>query len=255
MPKKLIIFLLFPLLFIFSCRIEYKADTVYTTEQQFNVLDFTKLRLAGNFEVFYNQSEEPSILVKAKDEATLGNITIEHNNNTLYVYCKSDTRSSSTTTINNRRVNINTSDRYMLFVSSPNLENIEQAGVSTINFDDGTELSKLYIDTAGVATLNMNEVNIGSFTLETAGSITANLSGFAENFTIETAGSARIDAQNFICDNVEIETAGYARVQITALNRLNVDTAGSGRVNYWGDPVVRQSIAGSGRVQKMGRAE
>ena len=264
--KKLIVlvFIILCLSIISGCLIADQEENMeFIHERMLPVQDFTSLDISGNFDVFFTQSEERSVVLKASEETHLDSVKYEYRDQKLVVYKENEDNNSDnsriinvnsrnvTIYVNNESVIIDAKTKLQLYISAPNIERIDQAGSGKIVFDPFIDLLKLDFDIAGSGNIYLPDINVNQLSFDIAGSTTVNVSGHADFLKIDSAGAGNINAKDFIAQKVKIDAAGAVNVNVHAVEELNIDLAGAGRVNYWGNPRVNRSVAGIGRITKM----
>jgi len=116
-----------------------------------------------------------------------------------------------------------------LRISVPDLEGISASGAGTIKVS-GIKNEKFVIDANG------------------APAITA--SGETSFLTVDASGAARIDTHKLRAGRVVVDSKGVSKVEVYALQQLDVTISGPSHVIYQGDPVVNKTVHGPGSVEK-----
>jgi hypothetical protein len=112
-------------------------------------------------------------------------------------------------------------------ISVPNIEGISANGAGTI------EITRLKND---------------NFDIDSNGAPTIRVSGETKNLEIDANGAGVVDAHKLRASRAEVGSQGVAKVEVFAIEVLNVTVSGPSHVIYDGDPAVNQTINGPGSV-------
>ena len=253
-------------LILFSGCIEIDEEKImnYVYEREIPTEEFNELTVAGYFDIFYTQGYDISVVLKAKDITHLETVKYYYENQVLTIYNEGE---NEVVRNRNRNVNVNktfifngqtsnvsikTSNRLLLYITAPSIENIETAGAASINFEPDIYLPSLSFDIAGSSNIILPNINTQKLSFNLAGSSKITMSGTTDLLTIDSAGAGNVNAKDLISIKVIIEAAGAFSGNIYALAEFDVELAGAGKIDYWGNPVVRKEVSGLGRIQHRG---
>jgi len=211
--------------------------------QSIPISSFSKIEIETTVTVDYSQAKNPGKLEFTVDKNLWDYYDISTKGNVLRIQLKREFRNISLSPT-----------KSLLTVSSENLEKIEIAGSSRINFCTDYTSKKLEIEVAGSGKVVSDEhsVQIGDCIVEIAGSGKVFFIGTIQNAKIDIAGSGRVEAAKCKISQLNVDIAGSGSVEAHVIDKLDVDIAGSGKVIFSGDPhPIRTDIAGSGKVKKV----
>ena len=125
--------------------------------------------------------------------------------------------------------NYSTEDNIVIRITVPNLEGINAAGAGKMQIK-GIKNEKFEIEASG------------------APSITA--SGETNALAIEASGAGKIDTHGLRASKATVEANGVARIDVNAIQQLDVQINGPAHVSYAGEPAINQTIHGPGTLEK-----
>ncbi len=76
------------------------------------------------------------------------------------------------------------------------------------------------------------------------------LSGSTEWADIRLSGAGKIDAENFVVQDMHINCAGASQAELNVQRNLWTQTTGASKITYEGNPAIKQSMAVGGSVIK-----
>ena len=214
MPK-LIVLLLLSLLFV-GCHhgfMDQVRGSGNRQKQKREVPAFTAIHHEGNFDVDVVSQKGLSLEIEG-DDNILPLISTEVSNNVLRI---KSTRSYSV------------SEPVTLKISVPNLEAISVSGAGRFEVS-GLKNDKFEIDVNGAPS-----VRVGGETKE---------------LDIDTNGAGKIDTHRLRATRARVESKGVSKVDIHAVEQLDVRVSGPSKVTYEGDPAVNKTVNGPGSVEK-----
>ena len=202
--------------FLTSCE---KDDHVNVGSQKLTselreVVEFTKLKSTGVFEVAITQGTGQSVEITA-DDNIIGRV----------------------------RTNV-VNGELRLELSDGNYENITLKARITVEQLEG-------IDNSGVGNIIAQNVNSNDFSISNSGDADILVSGVSNNLNCFNEGAGDVKGFNFLVNNADLEVRGSGSIEINCTDMLDVEITGSGDVLYKGNPSVRTSIRGSGEVKKV----
>ena len=213
------------------------------TKQSISISNFSQIEIETCVTLDYSQEKNTGKL-----EFTVDNNLLEYYD----IYTKGDVLHIGLKKEYKPRTWLNPT-KSLITVSSEQLEHVEIAGSSVVNFCTDFTSKKLNIELAGSGKIMANKypVKIQDCEIEIAGSGSVQLKGAIQKANVEIAGSGNVKALDCNIARLNIEIAGSGNVEAHVTDKLAVEIAGSGNVKYTGNPSVDTDIAGSGRVKKL----
>ncbi|MEK6280032.1 MAG: head GIN domain-containing protein [Acidobacteriota bacterium] len=182
-------------------------------KQKREVASFNSISTEGAFHIDVI-AQKPVGLEIEGDDNVLPLISTEVSNNVLHI------KSSQSYSV---------SEPIIIRITVPNLEGISSNGAG--KFD--------------VAGLNNEKFKIG---LNGASAI--KVSGETQLLNIDTNGAGKIDTNKLRATRAVVESKGVSRVEVYAVDQLDVTVSGPSSVVYTGHPVVNKTVNGPGSVSK-----
>lgn len=200
---------------------------------------FDNVNVAGPFNVFYEQGDAFTVLVKGTVEQ-LEKMTIYVKDGELYI----DQRES--------QWGGNDFKGLQVYVNAVKIKDIDIAGSGTVTAPKALKTGDLILQVAGSGDITLSQLTCGQLSIEIAGSGNVT-TGPIQATTVkgEIAGSGNIDVAALTCQRLSNEIAGSGDM---TYNNLNVDdahteVAGSGNVTLRGRVGTHhEDIVGSGKV-------
>ena len=115
-------------------------------------------------------------------------------------------------------------------VHVPQLDQIQLSGVGSVKTESLFTFDHLRVKLGGVGSIS--------------------LSGKANRLYLESAGVGSINTKELACDSVYAHTAGVGSISCNAMKYLSAQVSGVGSISYTGDPQVDKKITGVGSVKK-----
>ncbi|MCL2246827.1 MAG: DUF2807 domain-containing protein [Lentimicrobiaceae bacterium] len=211
--------------------------------QSVSVSNFSKIEIETYVEIDYSQGKSKGSLEFTVDENLLDYYNIYTKSGVLYIELKKEHKN---------KVYLKPT-KTLITISSEQLEKIDIAGSSKINFCTPYTSKALEIDLAGSGSIFADRfpVKIEELEIDIAGSGNVHLMGAVREAKIDMAGSGNVYALECKIANLLVDIAGSGNVEAHVTDKLNADIAGSGDVKFKGEPVVTTDIAGSGKVKKL----
>ncbi len=224
-----------------------------------DVEDFDGIVSEGAFDVYITQAENYEVMIET-DENLLPFIITEKKRGNLVIR-----------TLNHRC--LNSSGDIKVFVSLPDIYEIELAGSGRIECDniitdnldvnligsgkillglseDGyVETEKLDINHTGSGDIEV-DVDADEIEVDLTGSGEIELYGTANETDLTISGSGRIDADELIQQECKAKITSSGRIYVYVEEYLEVVITGSGDVYYKGNPVISRKITGSGDIRE-----
>lgn len=144
--------------------------------------------------------------------------------------------------------------RLNIFITTPNLNEIEINGSSDIIAQSPIFTDYLNIEINGAGDIIFDSLKVGSLNVVINGSGDIRVGGITDSFSVQINGSGDVHALNLISKSVQIETNGSGDVYVHSLENLDVGIHGSGDVYYLGNPSHSNiEISGSGSAKRFMR--
>ena len=142
---------------------------------------------------------------------------------------------------------INTDDGINIFITIPNLEQVNISGSGDVVIEDTFQEMDVTLITSGSGSIEGGfEANNIDSSISGSGSIS--LLGTAQTSVIRISGSGSVDAFELQTETCEVSISGSGSASVFVNDFLDVNIAGSGNVRYRGNPIIELSISGSGSL-------
>lgn len=113
-----------------------------------------------------------------------------------------------------------------------------------------TAVSLDAVAVVGSGTLDVADVDAGTFAVSIAGSGSVEPSGRIGQLTVDVSGSGRFVGARLATEVASVAVSGSGQAIVSARDHLAASVSGSGSIRYLGDPVVAQRISGSGSISR-----
>jgi len=204
---------------------------VETRDQK--IENFTRLVIAGNFHVFLESSDKPTLRMEM-DENLYDIVKINEEGSTLRI---------------ETRLNILQAREKNLYIGIKDLEKMELSGAIKLVSDSVLRLESLNIMVTGAARLNF-EIEAKSLKVDLSGASECDFRGKVDELRVQLSGAGDIDALDLIARVVEIDMSGAGGARVNAKDKLDVSISGVGSVRYRGDPEIHKNISGLGSLKR-----
>jgi len=197
-----------------------------------HVVSFTKVKSAGNFEVYITRGNSVEVIVEA-EQTILPHIETTVSGNTLLIDIP-----GWNTVINHRPMKI--------FVTTPALDGLQLSGSGFIDAEYfEAEMMEIFISGSGSIVADVNAEFVEA---RMSGSGMITLKGNADNAKYNISGSGNIQSNNLASKNCQTSISGSGNIRVFAVETLYASISGSGNVYYKGNPKIDVHISGSGKV-------
>jgi phage shock protein PspC (stress-responsive transcriptional regulator) len=180
--------------------------------KQFNMTDFNKLSIAGNYVVVIKKGDFR--LTANGPEQALNETKIEVQNNTLKV--ESDNKMDG--------------ERVRIVIFMPTVKEIDLAGATLSRVSDFDKIEKLEVAISGASKSQIN-VNTDKLHIELAGASVLELQGRADKLKAQLSGGSFVEAENIKINEAEVIAAGASRINLGEVSNLKSNTSGLSSVN------------------------
>lgn len=192
-------------------------------KRYFNDLDFSQVKVAGNYEVYYTQNSKTSVMARgrAKD---LDRMEITVTGKALKIGSKKDHKLFGWSSGEGGCVKI--------YISSPHMSSVSIAGSGSFSSKRGIDTETMKVSVAGSGDVDMGRLTCGKL-------------------SADIAGSGEVSVDSLTTQHTDISIAGSGDVNMGMINggKVEVSIAGSGEVELKGRAKsFKQSVAGSGDI-------
>ncbi len=222
----LTVFLLITALFVNASDANQWDDVI---EQSYDVDNFSKVYIEGNFKVVLEQSNTPSVQIKA-DEEDFDYIEVDSFSDQLHISKKHfDFRSTT------------------IYISFKDLEELYIEGGVTLETIGYIDLENFILKVEGGAKIEMG-MKAEVLDVSGEGGVYFDLRGAANKMIATISGAGLLNAEEFRCDYVDVGIEGVGSASVYAVEKLNASIEGVGKISYKGNPEVEKSVEGIGNV-------
>ncbi len=208
---------------------KYERETHKRIDREYNLQDFVKIESETVANIQFTQS--PNFSVRAEgDERIVENLQVSVTNGTLRI---AHPKNFFKRFRNNR-------SKMTLFVSSPDLQEINSDGVGNITLQGDVTLNNLIIDSDGVGNINAENLVCNALEIESDGVGNINLKGRAQSEKINSDGVGNIKLEEMPAHNVWVESDGVGNVKVHATDSIRISANGVGDVIYYGNPQAKE---------------
>ena len=204
---------------------------VETREEK--VGNFNRLVIEGNFHVFLEPSDKPTLRMEM-DENLYDIVKVTEEGSTLRIAS---------------RLNIMQARDKNLYIGVKDLEKLELTGAIKIVSDEVLKLNDLSIIASGASRIDF-EIEARKLRLDMSGASECDFRGKVNELRVQLSGAGDVDALDLIADDVEIDLSGAGGARVYAKEKLDVSISGVGSVRYRGEPDIHKSISGLGSLKR-----
>lgn len=183
--------------------------------QERKVDDFSRIELAGSFDLVVEVGSEPSVTITF-DDNIIDHIETEVHGRTLEIEC---------------RESFSSSRGCLIEITVPMLDAIFLSG-------SGDIIAK--------------NIDSDEFRFEVSGSGDFEARGRVKDLDISVRGSGDVDARDLVAEYAYVVIKGSGDVDVHATEELEAAIYGSGDITYFGDPKhISRRVAGSGDIRRQ----
>ena len=226
-----------------GCGIGHSANAGPAGTRSFAVGGFTKLEVAGPYQVRITTGGAPMVSARGGQHA-LDKMVVEVKGDTLEIHPeKGGWLGGNWTMFGGYR-----GEKVAVEVRVPMVESVAIAGSGDVSVDRITG-TKFKGEIAGSGRLDLPAVDVGELGLEIAGSGNFKAVGKATNVRYEIAGSGDIDAGGVQAQNASAEITGSGNIAAHASGTARLEITGSGDINLTGGAKCQNEKTGSGTIR------
>lgn len=186
------------------------------------IAEFTKLDIAGSFNVTLVQDSSNSVTINADDN--------------ILSIIKTDV-SGDKLKISTDNKNICSAKEVTITIGMRNIKSISASGAVQLTSNGRINAADLDLHLSGATKVDMD---IAAANIETEGSGVTDitLKGQASSHSVQLSGSGKLSAFDFVVGSYSIETSGQSDCEVNVLNELNINSTGASDIKYKGNPAT-----------------
>lgn len=201
--------------------------------KDFEVGEFTAVRLDGSFKVYLVQGDQSGIRVKASNNVVFDNIKVRNYNGELEIKLNQSIFEYS---------------RVSLYITFKTLNQLYIEGGVNLKTNGYLDLSDFAVTIEGGANVEL-KLKAKTVKFRGEGGFLFEMSGVANRLEVSIDGAGHVSAGELKTDDVKFTVRGFGTGNVFATKSLEVKLEGVGMVRYKGDPKVTQYIDGLGSVK------
>lgn len=221
-----------------ACTRERTEDAGPMGAKNFAVGNFTKLTIAGPYDVTVRTGGQPAVSAKGPQNV-LDHLVVEVDGDELEIHPEKKNGWSG--------MRWRGSDKVTLEITVPMINEATVAGSGGVRIDK-LNGNKFEGTVAGSGDLDLGGVDVGELEVSLAGSGSLRAAGKARTAEYSIAGSGDIEAGNLISEILKVSIAGSGGVRANATKAGSVTIMGSGDVTVTGGAKCDVHKMGSGSV-------
>ena len=195
-----------------------------------------RIKVLGSMDVILN--EGPSSIKVETDENIIPYIITDVKDGMLEIRTEND-------------VNINTSNKVKVYVTTPSISDINIAGSGNVNSEARFNSNeKINFSISGSGDIDC-AVNAPEVDASISGNGDIKLEGETKDVSVHIIGNGDYQSNSLKAENARVNITGSGDVSLFADATLHVEITGSGSVKYKGNATVDKKITGSGSVEKI----
>ncbi len=197
--------------------------------------DFDGLRIAGNFEVILEESEEAFVEINT-DENLLDFIDSEVSAGILRITQEKKLISRSTIRI---------------IIYYHDLKEIRAMGAALIKNEDYLRSEDLEIIMEGAGAIDL-KIICDKLEVELSGAGVISLAGEVQEQELKLMGAGKLEAFDLDSKDCDVTVGGLGGAEIYVTGKLNAKIEGVGSIKYDGEPIdINTEIKGLGRIKPV----
>jgi hypothetical protein len=188
-------------------------------EQTRKVKDFKKIDVSRGMNVYISQGEFVKVVVKA-DENLLEVIETKTEDDVLVIRATQNIRNATSKKV---------------FITVPNLEEIEASSGSNIFSETKLVFKELEVSTSSGSNITL-EINSEKTDFSASSGSNIKLHGITNYFKAKASSGSNIKAEELSADNCEAKASSGANIWITAKNDFSGDVSSGANIFVYGNP-------------------
>ncbi len=221
-----------------GCGFSAQADSGPKVDRSYQVAGFTRLEVAGPYDVTVHTGGVPGVHANGSEKA-LDGMKVEVKDGRLQI---------SPVPRRGFSLGWRHSGPVSLVVTVPMLDSATIAGSGGINVDK-VAVASFRGEIAGSGDLKLTSVDAGDVKLSIAGSGRVHAAGKAKSVKYEIAGSGDIDAASLRAETADISIAGSGNIKGHATANASIEMMGSGEIALTGGAKCTIAKHGSGDIR------
>lgn len=206
-----------------------------TTETR-STSGFNSVNVSGAIELYVKQDSSTSVKIETDDNVQQY-IIVENNGETLDIYTESG-------------INIRSSRRVKVYVSSPLFKHLEASGACSLNSENLlTSNDELSIQLSGASKGNI-EINAPTVGVNMSGASHISLKGTTKNFSVDASGASDANCFDLLSENTTVDLSGASHADVYASVSLTGQASGASHVAYKGNANPNVDKSGASGVSK-----
>lgn len=199
-----------------------------------SVEDFSRISIGGMFEVYLEQTDQPSLKLVA-DENLHELIETRIENGTLYISTLED---------------IGRAEELDLYITFEDLESLDFSGAVSVENKGEIEGDRLAIESSGAAEIDM-QLDYNEITVEISGAAEITLRGESEYLSLSSSGASEVQLFDLEVDKMRLDLSGATSAEVNVKDDLSVDASGAAEIRYRGNPnLSKTDLSGAASLKK-----
>ena len=188
-------------------------------EQNRKTREFSKIEVSRGMNVYISQGETHKVVVKA-DENLLDAIETENEGDVLIIRATQNIQSATSKKV---------------FITVPNLEEIEASSGSNIFSETKLVFRDLTASTSSGSNVKL-EINSEKSEFSSSSGSNINLQGTTNSFMAKASSGSNIKAEELTAENCEAKASSGSNIWITAKNDFSGDVSSGANIFVYGNP-------------------
>lgn len=151
---------------------------------------------------------------------------------------------------NRDMVNLRPTDKVLVRVVMPVINDITASGASTIIVESEIAHSELSVSASGSSDVHIN-VNLDRISVRCSGSSDIHISGYSGYASVSASGSSDFRGKGFTCDVAEVSLSGSSDMYAIIREEVSGNLSGSSDLHISGSPVIKVSTSGSSDIKSF----
>ncbi len=215
---------------------EITTDNIQGYKQEYDLKDFSELKINDAFRVIVKMSNEYKVVVNGRKE-DLKDVIFDKTDQELAVQYKSNMFDMT----NNRH-------EIKIYVFTPKLDRVKFGGACR-SYITGFNLDQLEVDLSGAA-LSDIDVDANFIDIDLSGASRLNLSGKGNKMEVKVSGASALEAFQFDARDVQVDASSASSANVNASDNLDIKSTGNSNVRYKGSANINLDEKGSGSTVK-----